>query len=152
MHPTELVQYGISTEGHQLADRPLLEINERAIAQWTEPPPPPSDAEKYATERNELPRGFDKWAGGGPGGFAAPITRATRTIHPAFFYSIERRRLFTRHTRHDPLFQASSHQSLSRMNHVLYLRIYFLFYFILLYFTFFFLSLFYFSFSKPPVM
>ena len=39
----------------------LLEINERAIAKWTEPPPPPSDAEKYATERNELPRGFDEW-------------------------------------------------------------------------------------------
>lgn len=61
MHPTELVQYGISTEGHRLADRPLLEINDRVVAQWTVPPPPPSEAEKYATERNELPRGFDNW-------------------------------------------------------------------------------------------
>jgi hypothetical protein len=65
MHPTELVQYGISTENHKLADRPMMEINDQIVAQWTQPPPPPSDAEKYATERNELPRGgavqVDPW-------------------------------------------------------------------------------------------
>ena len=61
MHPTELAQYGISVEGHKLADRPLLEINDDIVNRWTTPPPPPSDAEKYATERNNLPKGFDKW-------------------------------------------------------------------------------------------
>ena len=61
IHPTELARYGISTEGHQLADRPLLEINDRVVAQWTAPPPPPSDAHEYATERANLPRGFSTW-------------------------------------------------------------------------------------------
>ena len=61
MHPTELVQFGISTEGHELANRPLLEVNDKLIEKWTAPPPPPDDAEKYATERANLPKNFDKW-------------------------------------------------------------------------------------------
>jgi len=57
MHPTELAQFGISSAGHRLAQRPLMEINDHMVAKWTEPPPPPDDAAKYRTERANLPRG-----------------------------------------------------------------------------------------------
>ena len=52
LHKTELVEYGISTEGHVMKARPIMEVSQRLVDSMTAaPPPPPSEEEQARVDK-----------------------------------------------------------------------------------------------------